>query len=104
MRQEPPKSCPRGVLEAAPRRLGAKTRRKAPPDSLQTSILHHFWKDFGVILDGFLERFSDKLDPYSRNYPLAVLGGLRPPRPHLLRGFHLEERTVAGTPLCGAKD
>ena len=101
MRQEPPKSCPRGVLEAAPRRLGAKTRRKAPPDSLQTSILHHFWRDFGVILDGFLERFSNKLDPYSRNYPLAVLGGAAPP---LLRGFHLEERTVAGTPLCGARD
>ena len=81
MRQEPPKSCPRGVLEAAPRRLGAKTRRKAPPDSLQTSILDHFWKNFKLILDGFWGRFSDKLDPHSRNYPLAVLGGLRPPRP-----------------------
>ena len=23
-----------------------------------------------------MKRFSDKLDPYSRNYPLAVLGGL----------------------------
>ena len=105
MRQEPPKSCPRGVLEAAPRRLGAKTRRKAPPDSLQTSILDHFWKDFGVILDGFLVRFSNKLDPYSRNYPLAVLGGAAPPQtPPPLRGAHLEERTVAGTPLCGARD
>ena len=55
-------------------------------------------------LDGFLESFSNKLDPYSRNYPLAVLGGLRPPRPPLLRGVHLEERTVAGTPHCGARD
>ena len=56
MRQEPPKSCPRGVLEAAPRRLGPKTRRKAPPDSLQISVLDHFGdelKDFGIILDGF---------------------------------------------------
>ena len=54
MRQEPPKSCPRGVLEAAPRRLGAKTRRKAPPDSLQTSILDHF----GYDLEGFWDHFG----------------------------------------------
>ena len=54
MRQEPPKSCPRGVLEAAPRRLGAKTRRKAPPDSLQTSILDHF----GYDLEGFWHHFG----------------------------------------------
>ena len=49
MRQEPPKSCPRAVQEATHRRLGAKTRHKAAPDSLQTSILDHF----GDHLEGF---------------------------------------------------
>ena len=45
IRQEPPKSCPRGVQEAAHRRLGAKTHHKALPDSLQTSILDNFADD-----------------------------------------------------------
>ena len=54
MRQEPPKSCPRGVQEAAHRRLGAKTRRKATPDSLQTLILDHFGDD----LEGFWNHFG----------------------------------------------
>ena len=31
-------------------------------------------------------------------------GGAAPPKTPLLRGAHLEERTVAGTPLCGARD
>ena len=60
MRQEPPKSCPRGVQEAAYRRLRAKARHKAAPDSLKTSILNHFGDDlegFGTIWDGFLEGF-----------------------------------------------
>ena len=85
MRQEPPKSCPRGVQEATHRRLGAKTRHKAAPDSLQTSILDHFGHDVegvGIILDGFLEGISNNFDPYSRNYPLAVLGAQDP---HLRR-------------------
>ena len=80
MRQEPPKSCPRGVQEATHRRLGAKTRHKAAPDSLQTSILAHFGHNLEGFLDHFEWFFSDKLDPDSRNYLLAVLGGLRPPR------------------------
>ena len=71
MRQEPPKSCPRGVLEAAHGRLGAKTRHKASPDSLQTSILDHvgddleeFWNHYGWILERNLEGFQLKLqDP-----------------------------------------
>ena len=56
MRQEPPMSCPRGVQEAAYKRLKAKARHKAAPDYLKTSILDHFgddlegfWKDFGWI-------------------------------------------------------
>ena len=67
MRQELAKSCPRGVQEAAHRRLGAKTRHKAPPDSLQTlesrvqtSIFDHFGDDlegFGIFWDGLLEGF-----------------------------------------------
>ena len=113
--QEPPKRRPRCAKNrprAAPeaswkRPIGALGRRHAakhpqtPSRPRFWTILATIWKDFGIILDGFLERFSNKLDPYSRNYPLAVLGGLRPP---LLRGAHLEERTVAGTPLCGARD
>ena len=66
MRQEPPKSCPRGVQEAAHGRLEAKIRHKAPPDSLQTSILDHFgddlegfWNHFGWI---FFKEFPNKLD------------------------------------------
>ncbi len=109
MRQEPPKSCPRAVQEATHRRLGAKTRHKAAPDSLQTSIFDHFgydlegfWNHFGWILGKIFKQIGSIL---SKLYPLAVLGGCAPPRPPpLLRGFHLEERTVAGTPLCGARD
>ena len=117
--QEPPKrhpKCaknrPRAAPEASRKRPTGALEPKHATKQPQTpsrprfwTILATIWKEFGIILDGFLERFSDKLDPYSRNYPLAVLGGLRPPRaPPLLRGFHLEERTVAGTPLCGARD
>ena len=104
MGQEPPKTCPRGVQEATHRRLGAKTRHKAAPDSLQTSILDHFGHDLEGFWDHFEWSCSDKFDPDSRNYPLAVLGGAAPPQTPLLRGAHLEERTVAGTPLYGAKD
>ena len=54
MSQELPKSCPRGLQESAHRRLGAKTRHKAPPDSLQTPILDHFGHD----LEGFWDHFG----------------------------------------------
>ena len=93
--QEPPKrrprcakNRPRAAPEASRKRptgaLGRKHATKQPQTRLRPrfwTILATIWKDFGIILDGFLERFSNKLDPYSRNYPLAVLGGLRPPRP-----------------------
>ena len=59
MRQDPPKSCPRGVQEAAHMHLGAKTRHRIAPDPLQTSILQHFVYDFGITLDGFLERILE---------------------------------------------
>ena len=53
-RQEPPKSCPRGVQEPAHRRLGAKTRQKTAPDPLQSRpgfllILATMWNHFGWI-------------------------------------------------------
>ena len=54
MRQEPPKSCPRAVQEATHKRLGAKTRHKAAPDSLQTSILDPPDLDFGPSRPRFL--------------------------------------------------
>ena len=82
MRQEPPKSCPRAVQEATHRRLGAKTRHTAAPNSLQTSILDHFGHDLGGFWDHFgrsfwkgFGKFLIQLEPYSRNYPLAMLGG-----------------------------
>ena len=83
MRQEPPKSCPRGVLEAAPRRLGAKTRRKAPPDSLQTSILDHFGND----LEGFWDRFGlifakifNQIGSIFSQLSAGIAGGAAPPQ------------------------
>ena len=95
MRQEPPKSCPRGVQEAAHGRLGAKTRHKAPPHSLQTSILNNFGND----LEGFWHHFG------------WILGGqtnwidiLATIRWHCWGAAPPQERTVAGTPLCGARD
>ena len=95
MRQEPPKSCPRGVQEAAYRRLRAKARHKAAPDSLQTSILDHFGDDlegFGIIWEGFLEGFWKD---FKTNW-IHIAPHSRPP---LLRG-----RMVAGTRLCRAED
>ena len=102
--QEPPKrrpryakNRPRAAPEASRKRpVGALGRRHAtkhpqtPSRPRFWTILTTIWKDFCIILDRFLERFSDKLDPYSRNYPLAVLGGLRPPpaKRSPLRGAH----------------
>ena len=100
--QEPPKRRPRCAKNrprAAPeaswkRPLGALGRRHAakhpqtPSRPRFWTILATIWKDFGIILDRFLERFSDKLDPHSRDYPLAVLRGPRPPRPPLLSRAH----------------
>ena len=105
------KNRPRAAPEASRKRptgaLGRNHATKQPQTPFRPrcwTILATIWKNLGIILDGFLERFSAKFDPYSRNYLLAVLGGLRPPDPPLLRGAHLEECTVAGTPLCGARD
>ena len=81
MREEPPKSCPGAVQEATHRRLGAQTRHTAAPNSLQTSILDHFGNDLGGFWNHFgrsfwkgFGKFLIQLQPYSRNYPLAVLG------------------------------
>ena len=108
MRQESPKNCPRGVQEATHRRLGAKTRHKAAPDSLQTSIFNHFGHD----LEGFWDHFGWIFGMIFNQLGIHTLetirwrcwGGCAPPHTHQLRGAHLEERTVAGTPLCGARD
>ena len=104
MRQEPPKSCPRGVQEATHRRLGAKTRHKAAPDSLQTSILDHFGHDFEGFWDHFEWFFQTNWIQTLETICWQCWGGCAPPDPTLLRGAHLEERTVAGTPLCGARN
>ena len=92
MRQEPPKSCPRGVQEAAHRRLGAKTRHKAPPDSLQTSILDHFgddlerfWDHFGWIFGKIFKQIGSILSKLSA----GGAGGAAPPQTPPC----LEERT-----------
>ena len=76
------------------------------------SIFDRFLMDFRLIFDRYLIDFLNSilidlgsifaqriLDPRSLNHPLAVLGGLRPPDPSLLRGS-----TVAGTRLCRAED
>ena len=104
MRQEPPKSCPRGVQEATHRRLGAKTRHKAAPDSLQTSILDHFGHDLEGFLDHFGWIFGRIFKQIGSTLSKLFAGGAGGAAPPLLRGAHLEERTVAGTPLCGARD
>ena len=111
--QEPPKRRPRCAKNrprAAPeaswkRPLGALGRRHAakhpqtPSRPRFWTILETIWKDFGIILDRFFEGISNKLDRYSRNYPLAVLGGCAPPDPPLLRGTH-----GGGNAACRAKD
>ena len=51
-----------------------------------------FWKDFQT-------NWIHTLEPIR----WQCWGGCAPQEP-LLRGAHLEERTVAGTPLCGARD
>ena len=107
--QEPPKRrprCPGAAPEASRKRptgaFGPEHATKQPQVHSRPrfwAILTTIWKDFGIILDGFVGGFSNKLDRHSRNYPLAVLGGLRPPRRPCI-----DERAVAGTPLCGARD
>ena len=52
-----------------------------------------FWKDFQTNWIHTLETIRWR-----------CWGGCAPPEPPLLREAHLEERTVAGTPLCGARD
>ena len=70
MRQELLKSCPRGVQEATHRRLGAKTRHKAAPDSLQTSILNILPR-FGRILGSFwMDFWKDFLTNWIHTPPL----------------------------------
>ena len=53
MRLEPPKSCPKGVQEAAHRCFGAKTHHREARDPLQHSILDRFGDDFIEILGSF---------------------------------------------------
>ena len=116
--QEPPKRRPRCAKNrprAAPeaswkRPLGALGRRHAakhpqtPSRPRFWTILATIWKDFGIILDGFLEGFQTNWIDILATIRWHCWGGCAPPDPPLLRGFHLEERTVAGTPLCGARD
>ena len=103
MRQEPSKSCPRAVQETTHRSLGAKTRHKAAPNSLQISILSHFgddlegfWNHFGWIFGRIFKQIGSIFSQLSA----GSAWDLRPPSPPPC----LEERTVAGTPLCGARD
>ena len=91
MRQEPPKSSPRGVQEATHRRLGGKTRHEAAPDSLQTSNLDYFghdlkgfWDYFGWIVGGIFKQIGSIFSQLSA----GGTGGVRPPKPPLLRGAH----------------
>ena len=113
--QEPPKRRPRCAKNrprAAPeaswkRPLGALGRRHAAKHP-QTPSRPRFWTIFGRILGSF---WMDFWKDFQTNWihTLETIrwpcwGGCAPPDPPLLRGFHLEERTVAGTPLCGARD
>lgn len=85
MCQEPPKSCPRGVQKAIHRRLEAKTRHKAAPDSLQTAISDHFGYDlegfWGIILDGILEDFQTHWIHTLETIRWRCSGGCAPPDP-----------------------
>ena len=109
MSQEPPKRRPRCAKNrprAAPeaswkRPIGALGRRHAAKHP-QTPSRPRFCTIFGRILGSF---WVDFWKDFQINW-IHTLETIRWPcwPPPLLRGFHLEERTVAGTPLCGARD
>ena len=111
--QEPPKrrprcakNRPRAAPEASRKRPTGVLGRKHATKHPQIPSRPRFWtilaticKDFGIILNEVLQGFSNKLDRYSRNYPLALLGGCAPPDSPLLRGAH-----GGGNAACGARD
>ena len=113
--QEPPKRRPRCAKNRP--RAAPEASRKRPTGALEPkhatkqpqtpsrprfwTILATIWKDFGIILNGF---FQTNWIQTLETIRWQCWGGCAPPDPPLLRGFHLEERTVAGTPLCSARD
>ena len=101
--QELPQSCPGSDPQAPWGEDTPQSSPRLPPDF----DFGPFWRRFGRILGSFWMDFWKDFQT-NRIHTLETIrwpcwGGCAPPGPPLLRGVHLEERTVAGTPLCGAR-